>query len=466
MQAFFACFFLTFISFGELGLGKIDLFSPQPREIFARLPVPILMRATDTESSDHLKLIVEMNGNFVERADSEQKGTEVWFETYLYDLKDGGYELKLFLDQGGILMNEYYLLNISVNTNMDQEDLIRYIPPIMSVRPRVVHWLVSQKEDDESVSRLQDQQADSSHKYVGSIGDTGINNELSALLQAYASKHRAVMSNVGENFNSSFLIARHFPTSGLGNLFQSIISSALVALLTDRILVFDSFFVEEFLEFPQFSSTNYSQLFEYFGLSYIAQNSQHVLYKGEDWMLCESLQNHLSSQFVFLESDMYFAALLLNNEHYSLQLQSLFQGRLFSSLSGFLFRPRAELSRLIRDFHAQHLAGRPSVGIHVRTHTLGHPGYIEPYALQDRQGHFLNSYWKCAHLAAAAAAQQAEAVGGSDAVGDGAGEWEHFAPVVFVATDNEAVRQQAAIVYGPQVGAGLGLAAGLARQAG
>ena len=38
----------------------------------------------------------------------------------------------------------------------------------------------------------------------------------------------------------------------------------------------------------------------------------------------------------------------------------------------------------------------------VRTRTLGHPGYEEPYAMQDRQGHFLNAYWRCASMAAAA----------------------------------------------------------------
>jgi hypothetical protein len=46
--------------------------------------------------------------------------------------------------------------------------------------------------------------------------------------------------------------------------------------------------------------------------------------------------------------------------------------------------------------------------MHVRSHTLGHPGYIEPYALNDPQGHFLNSYWKCAWLLAANAPSTAQ----------------------------------------------------------
>ena len=26
-------------------------------------------------------------------------------------------------------------------------------------------------------------------------------------------------------------------------------------------------------------------------------------------------------------------------------------------------------------------------------------GYIEPYGMQDKEGHFLNAYWKCANYA-------------------------------------------------------------------
>jgi len=41
-----------------------------------------------------------------------------------------------------------------------------------------------------------------------------------------------------------------------------------------------------------------------------------------------------------METDQYFAALLVNNPYYSLKLQQLFGKKLFYKVASFLFRPR------------------------------------------------------------------------------------------------------------------------------
>jgi hypothetical protein len=50
-----------------------------------------------------------------------------------------------------------------------------------------------------------------------------------------------------------------------------------------------------------------------------------------------------------------------------------------SRKNGFLGRPAIALQAV--NFYSSNLQGRKSIGIHVRSHTLGHPGYIEPYAM-------------------------------------------------------------------------------------
>jgi hypothetical protein len=99
------------------------------------------------------------------------------------------------------------------------------------------------------------------------------------------------------------------------------------------------------------------------------------------------------------------------------------------------FSCRGSIAAEVMAFHQENLADRQTVGMHIRTHTLGHPGYIEPYALADNRGHFLNSYWKCAHFAS----------GGTGVVA------LEEAPLIFLAVDNGAVRHEAARVFGGQL---------------
>ncbi|EKX32635.1 hypothetical protein GUITHDRAFT_121192 [Guillardia theta CCMP2712] len=200
-------------------------------------------------------------------------------------------------------------------------------------------------------------------------------------------------------------------------MFQSLVSAFLAAYLTDRIFLHDGFLMEEFLDFPRFTSTNYSQIFHLFGSRHVFLNSQYFMYTGvQDMMLCDDLSSRFSEQFVFLESDQYFAGLLINNDYYALELQRLFGDKMFGIISSFLFQLRPEIDREVTEFYEANLAGRRSVGIHVRTHTLGHPG-------------------KCASLA-----------GGATSYGE-----DELIPAVMLVTDNPSIRQEAYRNLGDQL---------------
>lgn len=73
----------------------------------------------------------------------------------------------------------------------------------------------------------------------------------------------------------------------------------------------------------------------------MAYHAQYFLYTGvQSWLLCEDLEDMMTNQFAFIESDMYFAGLLVNNDVYSTRLGPLFGDRLFQTIADFLFRPR------------------------------------------------------------------------------------------------------------------------------
>lgn len=117
-------------------------------------------------------------------------------------------------------------------------------------------------------------------------------------------------------------------------------------------------------------------------------------------MLCGDVAEVMQGQFAFVESDQYYGAILANNERYAHEIRRMFRGSMFGHVASFLFIPSPEVASQISKFREENVGRRRSIGLHVRTHTLGHPGYTEPYALDDPKGHFLNSYWKCALFAA------------------------------------------------------------------
>ena len=92
-------------------------------------------------------------------------------------------------------------------------------------------------------------------------------------------------------------------------------------------------------------------------------------------------------------------------------------------------------------------------------------GYIEPYGMQDKEGHFLNAYWKCAHYASLDPITAAERTQlrqpqsqlgkdereepssrrGAGSKSDESSSEEHVAPVFFLATDNPVPPQRTPI---------------------
>lgn len=412
-----AAWFVT-LNLSDSSFAQIDVLCPRNREMFARTPVPIMVHVFGDMASDpDLNLVVELDG--VGRVLDEP--VQEVIEGEIRDIANGYFTLYMWLEhKGRPVQDETLALNFSVRTDTDDGDLVHYIPPRDAARPRVLHWLVSPRDEEPP------------HPAPASSDTTAAIE----VLERFAERQKKVMNDPALFREAKFLVSRHYPTSGMGNLFQSLVSAFLVALLSDRIFLHDAFLVEEFLDLPRLTSSNYSAVFDYFGHRHVATNSQWFLYTGvQDWMLCDSLDQHLTQQFAFIESDQYFAGLLVNNDHYALRLHDWFGDSLFGKVSAFLFRPRPSIALEVRDFVKEHLAGRKSIGVHVRTHTLGHPGFIEPYALNDGQGHFLNSYWKCAYYAG----------GASGVPGD------LDAPIVFLSTDNGGVIHEAVSWFGGQL---------------
>ena len=193
---------------------------------------------------------------------------------------------------------------MQVHTAADRDDMIHYIPPKVSpccslntssranrqlkvvaalqdgARPRFPHFLVSPREgpwertsdpadkaaaedelerrnaavraypqlfgplqvDDEYLSNSDRAEADSDGRAIPGWRS----------LQKYAARQRAIVRDPALLRDARFLIARHYPTSGLVNMLQSLVSAFLVAFLTDRVFLTDAFLVSEFLEFPRF----------------------------------------------------------------------------------------------------------------------------------------------------------------------------------------------------------------------
>jgi hypothetical protein len=115
-------------------------------------------------------------------------------------------------------------------------------------------------------------------------------------LEEYALWHAAVMGNATAMASAQFVVARHFPTSGLGNMLQSLVSSFLLAVLTQRIFLHDSLFMTHLLRFPRLRHVDYRHVHAQLGVTHVAVNAQYVVYQGEGWMLCDDAAAHLTQQ--------------------------------------------------------------------------------------------------------------------------------------------------------------------------
>mmetsp|Transcript_4854 Transcript_4854/g.12267 ORF Transcript_4854/g.12267 Transcript_4854/m.12267 type:complete len:576 (+) Transcript_4854:107-1834(+) len=435
----------------------LELLSPAPLELFARSPIPLIVRVHATadgeawEDGEGPNIHVVLDGIEAFVAPLSAPVLSLDMGTPVVGDGDGPvmHEVAVHVETHGRPVSGQVRAVFTVHGGIPADGMILHIPPMLSSRPRVLHWLVTadphgspgqEEEEGWGGAQLREHSHGNARPEPEAAGASTAGEARSGRewLEEYAAFHSLQMASAQARRSARYLVSRHYPTSGLGNMLQSLVSSLLLAILTRRVFLHDSLLMQELLRFPALASTNFSSVHSELGAAHIATNSQFVLYKGEEWMVCSDANDHLTEQFVFIESDQYFGGLLVNNEYYALQLKRMFGDRLFGELSSFFFRPAAHVSARVQPFIQENLRGRLSVGIHVRTHTLGHPGYIEPYALKDARGHFLNSYWKCALFAAEAETPQ--------------GSGEHtMGPIIFLAADNAAVRMEAQTVLGAQV---------------
>ena len=133
---------------GPLAVGaEMEVLSPRNRELFARLPLPVLVRIHGAESSDpDVSFSLEVDGAQVYSAPAS-----LVIETELAELEEGPHECTFITFRGEGEVVESVALNISVRTDTDENDLIYYIPPKDAARPRVFHWLVSTRADEPAV---------------------------------------------------------------------------------------------------------------------------------------------------------------------------------------------------------------------------------------------------------------------------------------------------------------------------
>jgi hypothetical protein len=183
-------------------------------------------------------------------------------------------------------------LNMSVH-------ITRYIPPMTSSRPRAPP--ACQEPLDAASSANTSISSDWREVSGGSTGwrepsQTSTAREALTWLEEYASWHNSIMANEASQSTAQYVIARHFPTSGLGNLLQSLVSSFLLAVLTNRVFLHDSLLIHRLVRFPQLQHVDFADIHSRFGAAHVASNAQYVIYRGQDWMLCDDIAHHLTQK--------------------------------------------------------------------------------------------------------------------------------------------------------------------------
>ncbi|KAJ1493369.1 hypothetical protein T484DRAFT_1768896, partial [Baffinella frigidus] len=232
-----------------LATAELHILSPRPREMFVRLPVPVLVRVDgDMVEDPDLRVVLHVDG--VKVLDTP---ASILVETSLKEMSEGQHSVAF-----------------SVGTDSDSNDMIHYIPPKDGARPRFPHWLLSPREgeweatsdptDPNKAASLLERRQAAADKYPrlfapdapsqpsgqpgasGKSGDFGESGEAGeaggggglawAALEAYAQRQAKIVNDPQLLREARFLVARHYPTSGLGNMFQSLVSEFLVAFLT------------------------------------------------------------------------------------------------------------------------------------------------------------------------------------------------------------------------------------------
>jgi xyloglucan fucosyltransferase len=264
---------------------------------------------------------------------------------------------------------------------------------------------------------------------------------------------------------------------GLGNQLETLVSSFVLAILTERIFLVDGATVHHLLQPPQGMRWHWELLFNELGERYIHSRSLMVNLQWQNPLefsplLCNDLSKYYKEQFVFLFSDQYYLPALHHNPHYAQFFRDWFPPiDIFGPLARFLVRPRAPVAAEIVRFHKQLVLSNSSssssssrrriIGIQLRTATM--KGFDAEFCAWDSwaMADYPAAYFKCALLMDSLSQSSdnhhsstidSHSTAAMTSVGGiGAEEQDAGAAAFFLATDNEKVRPLAKAELGRRV---------------
>jgi xyloglucan fucosyltransferase len=263
------------------------------------------------------------------------------------------------------------------------------------------------------------------------------------------------------------LLASFLCQLGLGNQLETLVSSFVLALLTERVFLVDGATVHHLLQPPVGMRWHWELLFNELGERFIHSRSLMVNLQWQNPLefaplLCNDLSVYYKEQFVFLFSDQYYLPALHHNPHYAQFFKEWFPPvDIFGPLARFLVRPRPPVASEIVRFHrrlALNSSGgsRRVIGIQLRTATM--KGFDAEFCAWDSwaMADYPGAYFKCALLMDALApysdsrfrsldhrlgsAADSTASVAMATVGGSAAEDQDKEAVFFLATDNVNVR--------------------------
>jgi xyloglucan fucosyltransferase len=266
----------------------------------------------------------------------------------------------------------------------------------------------------------------------------------------------------------------------LGNQLETLVSSFVLALLTERIFLVDGATVHHLLQPPDGMRWHWELLFNELGERFIHSRSHMVNLQWQNplefsSLLCNDLSSYYKDQFVFLFSDQYYLPALQHNPHYSEFFREWFPPvDIFGPLVRFLVRPRPPVAAEIVRFYKRLVSGNNDksskriIGIQLRTATM--KGFDAEFCAWDSwaMADYTAAYFKCAllmdHLAQASDSNIRHmhhqhsstidlptAADVTSVFGSGSEDHSKESVVFFLATDNESVRPLAKAALGSRV---------------
>lgn len=235
-------------------------------------------------------------------------------------------------------------------------------------------------------------------------GDAGRPWDASQIFRVYADFHHQVMSNRSLWLTNDFLIYRTMDR-GMGNQLESLVSAYVLALLTNRVFLVDSTTIHHVLKPPRGLSWHYSPLPDFVDHDRMYSRSKLLDFRWQNKLefpkiLCRDVKEAYTQQYLYIFSDQYFLPALLHNELYSETIKDWFGPDLFGTIARYLIAPKPYIMSRAASHARQHLVGKASIGIQLRTATMsGHDismmaNGMHPFAWKD----WVGSFFKCSYF--------------------------------------------------------------------